>query len=128
MNVENEDISGYARHYSEASFTSKVMKLAGKAGAELLHKALCLWELLKDPETPQADKTKIIAALGYLISPIDGIPDFIPVIGLGDDLLVIGWILTNVSRQLRDHHVANATAMLRRFVPGFRGLELPTAE
>ena len=41
-------------------------------------------------------KTMIVAALGYLISPLDVIPDAIPIAGLGDDLGVLLYVLRKV--------------------------------
>ena len=50
---------------------------------------LALWRLFKHPQTPRAAKWMAIAVLAYAISPIDLIPDFIPVIGLLDDLVLV---------------------------------------
>lgn len=44
---------------------------------------------VRDPRTPRAAKWVAGATLAYLVSPIDLIPDFIPVIGQLDDLLVV---------------------------------------
>ena len=41
------------------------------------------------PKVSISDKAIIIGSLGYLISPIDLIPDFIPVVGLMDDASVL---------------------------------------
>lgn len=48
----------------------------------------------KSPKTPR--KTKILAALtmAYALSPIDLIPDFIPVIGYLDDLIILPAMIT----------------------------------
>jgi uncharacterized membrane protein YkvA (DUF1232 family) len=47
------------------------------------------WRLFRDPETPGLVKGIMPAVLLYLASPIDIIPDFIPVLGQLDDLLVL---------------------------------------
>jgi uncharacterized membrane protein YkvA (DUF1232 family) len=59
---------------------------------------LALWKLFKHPDTPRAVKWIAIAVLAYAVSPIDLIPDFIPVIGLLDDLILIPLGLALVKR------------------------------
>jgi uncharacterized membrane protein YkvA (DUF1232 family) len=48
-----------------------------------------LWFCTRDPRTPSIAKVIAIAVVAYAFSPIDLIPDFIPVIGLLDDLLLL---------------------------------------
>ncbi len=49
--------------------------------------ALCLAG--RDPRTPQAAKILIVCVVAYLASPIDLIPNFTPVLGLLDDLVLL---------------------------------------
>ncbi len=50
---------------------------------------IALWKLARHPDTPRAAKWLAFAVIAYAVSPIDLIPDFIPVIGLLDDLVLI---------------------------------------
>lgn len=43
----------------------------------------------KDKRTPASAKILIGITVGYLLSPIDLIPDFIPILGLLDDLIIV---------------------------------------
>ncbi|MHB9155211.1 MAG: YkvA family protein [Endomicrobiales bacterium] len=45
--------------------------------------------VLKDPRTPKAAKTLLALAVAYALSPVDLIPDFIPVLGHLDDLVIV---------------------------------------
>jgi len=45
--------------------------------------------VLRDPRTPWTSKALLGTAVAYALSPIDLIPDFIPVLGHLDDLIVI---------------------------------------
>ena len=49
--------------------------------------ALCL--AMKDSRVPRLTKIGIAFVVGYAFSPIDLIPDFIPVIGYLDDLIIL---------------------------------------
>lgn len=48
-----------------------------------------LWRVARDPDVPGGFKARCVFAMTYVFSPIDVIPDFIPVIGLLDDLYVV---------------------------------------
>ena len=50
---------------------------------------LALWKLFRHPETPRAARWVAIAVIAYAVSPIDLVPDFIPVLGQLDDLILI---------------------------------------
>ncbi len=50
-------------------------------------KALAL--ALKHPHLPWAARLVVLVAVGYALSPIDLIPDFIPGLGLLDDLIIL---------------------------------------
>lgn len=64
------------------------MGLAGKIGP--LGRALAFWKILRDKSVPWWGKISFIAAsLGYVISPIDLIPDLILGIGWIDDLIIL---------------------------------------
>ena len=54
---------------------------------------IILIELFKHPELPRAAKILIFSLLSYIFSPIDLIPDFIPLIGHLDDLIAIPIVL-----------------------------------
>ena len=60
---------------------------AGRAG--LIVRLVALWKLLRHPDTPRLPKLVALLVLGYAVSPIDLIPDFIPVLGLLDDLVIV---------------------------------------
>jgi len=66
---------------------SKLIKPA--SGTRLATMLLALWKLFKHDETPWAPKLVAIAVLAYAVSPIDLVPDFIPVIGLLDDIVLV---------------------------------------
>jgi uncharacterized membrane protein YkvA (DUF1232 family) len=56
---------------------------------KLQSEALILYRASKDPETPWFVKAFIVLVIAYAFSPIDLIPDFIPVLGYLDDLILV---------------------------------------
>jgi uncharacterized membrane protein YkvA (DUF1232 family) len=55
----------------------------------LVAEVATLWFCARHPRTPLVAKAIAVAVVAYAFSPIDFIPDFIPVIGLLDDLLLL---------------------------------------
>jgi uncharacterized membrane protein YkvA (DUF1232 family) len=66
---------------------SKLVRAANKA--RLATYLIALWKLFKHPQTPRAAKVAAVLVLAYVLSPIDLIPDFIPVLGQLDDLVIV---------------------------------------
>jgi uncharacterized membrane protein YkvA (DUF1232 family) len=61
-----------------------------KSWARLLKRdILALWIAARDPRTPWLAKLTAGAVAAYALSPIDLIPDFIPVLGYLDDLVIV---------------------------------------
>jgi uncharacterized membrane protein YkvA (DUF1232 family) len=61
-----------------------------------------------DARTPLTAKLLIGITVGYLLSPIDLIPDFIPVLGLLDDLLIVPLLITLSIKLIPDHVLSEA--------------------
>lgn len=57
--------------------------------SKLKQQARILQVVYKDQRTPFRAKLLIWVTLGYLFSPIDLIPDFIPVLGFLDDIIIV---------------------------------------
>jgi uncharacterized membrane protein YkvA (DUF1232 family) len=65
----------------------KLVRAANKA--RLATYVIALWKLFKHPQTPRAAKIVAVAVLAYVLSPIDLVPDFIPILGQLDDLVIL---------------------------------------
>jgi len=55
----------------------------------LKSEVVALWFCYRHPRTPFAAKALSVAVVAYALSPIDLIPDFIPVLGYLDDLIIV---------------------------------------
>jgi uncharacterized membrane protein YkvA (DUF1232 family) len=52
-------------------------------------------------EVPMGTILKILASLLYFVSPFDLLPDFLPVLGLTDDLALIMWVVNGINADLQ---------------------------
>ena len=95
-------MKGMENHYSDSKFWGKVKKYGEQAGKKTVYYSLLLFYAAKSPSVPKSSKMIIVGALGYLIFPIDLIPDFIPVIGLADDAIVVATAVYKVMSHIDD--------------------------
>jgi len=94
--MELPDFMSYANKFSQSDFVEKISRIAKRAGSKLVYAALILYYTLQSDKISKADKAMIIGALGYMISPLDVLPDAIPIVGLTDDLAVLVYVLKKV--------------------------------
>lgn len=87
----------------------KLRRLAKEMGRE----ALILAFAVRDPATPLPLRLAAVAALAYVISPVDLVPD-LPVIGWVDDLLVVSLGVPFLIRRLPPAVYVRASARAQR--------------
>ena len=94
--MELPDFMSYANRFSANDFVEKISRIAKRAGAKLVYSAFVLYYTLQSDKVSKKAKAIIIGALGYMISPLDVMPDAIPIVGLTDDLAVLAYVLKKV--------------------------------
>jgi uncharacterized membrane protein YkvA (DUF1232 family) len=62
--------------------------------------------LAADRSLPTGVRLRLWALLAYLLLPLDLVPDFLPVIGYADDVVVVAWTLRSVVRRAGHEAVA----------------------
>jgi uncharacterized membrane protein YkvA (DUF1232 family) len=83
-----------------------------RALAGLIPDCLILFRrLLGDERVPRRSKLLVAALIGYLAMPFDLVPDFIPVAGQLDDVIIVAFVLRTVLR-------AGGPDLLREYWPG----------
>ena len=108
------------------SSSSRYLRMA-RLVVKLPTYARMVWGLVRDPRTPIGLKGMLLAALAYVVMPVDLIPDVIPILGQADDLtvllLVLDLFIQNAPPEVRAEHSArarNGTADLDRDVARLR--------
>lgn len=83
------------------------MKLKERA-AKLKTEIPALFLALQDAETPRHAKALAWITVAYALSPIDLIPDFVPVLGYLDDLLLLPVLVARTIRLIPPHVMARS--------------------
>jgi uncharacterized membrane protein YkvA (DUF1232 family) len=87
----------------------RLRKIAVDAAATLPNLIKLLVRLTRDPRVPRRTKIVLGAALAYVVSPIDLVPDFIPVAGVADDVLLLAFAVNHLV------HVAGEEVVLEHW-------------
>ena len=104
---EQELIETYQKHFDKnvalkllvklrKSTRNKPKLIAGTTGA-IVTALGSLISALENPTTPNHLKALIIGAIGYIIFPLDLIPDITPLVGYTDDLASVAGIVAGVT-------------------------------
>ncbi|MBO4825754.1 MAG: DUF1232 domain-containing protein [Prevotella sp.] len=113
--MELPDFMKYSNKFTQKDFVDKISRIAKRAGSKLVYAALILYYTLQSDKVSKADKAIIIGALGYMISPLDVIPDAIPIAGLTDDLAVLLYVLKKVWSGIDPEIIAKAKERLSKW-------------
>lgn len=120
MRFSNNAMTPFNNHkpgaFSLSGFWRVLGKLAKRGGRKLIILAMTLFHCLNDSETPAWAKSVIIGALGYLIFPLDFIPDAILGAGFTDDWSVILGAVATVATHIKLEHKVKAAAIANRFL------------
>ena len=101
----------YGKNFTFDAFMSTVNSM----GLNIIfsRKAVMLYYCLRDKDTPKFVKAVIAGALGYLILPIDFIPDSVPGLGWVDDVAILAIAMKVANRYIKASHKEQA----QKFVP-----------
>lgn len=94
-----------------------LLRLLRRAGRTIARPAIECFELLIDASTPHQVRVTVLAALTYLLLPLDLIPDFIPAAGFSDDLVALTALLGLCSRHISPTIRARAQRRLDQWFP-----------
>ena len=94
--------------FDDDAFWRQARRLVGRL--PFVKRAAALYYCARDPDTPLWVKAAILAALVYFVTPVDAVPDAVPIAGFGDDAGVVFTALTLASAYVTDEHRARAEA------------------
>ena len=115
--IKIEDLKSYCKYFSEASFADKLRAVGGLLGKNILLPVLKAYYVLRSPTTKASEKAMLMGALGYFILPVDFLPDFLAgLIGFGDDLMVISFVLGKIHNNITPEIEEKAEAAYAKIV------------
>lgn len=102
---------------------TKTRGAAGQAESEIKQALMFIpnllrlvYRLLQDERVAKTDKALLVAAIAYVISPWDFLPDFMPFLGQVDDLLLLALVLRRllegVDREVIEQHWDGSAGLL----------------
>ena len=92
-----EKIKNFGKNFKVKTLLLILPKYVKSFGVQSIYTILLLYNAFKRKETPAWAKNIIIGTLGYLISPIDSIPDITPFLGYTDDFGVLSFGLVTIA-------------------------------
>lgn len=105
----------YSSYFNPQGFVRFIEKHFKKAGVQTIYTALLMYFAFQRKETSGWAKNIILGCLGYLIAPIDGIPDLTPVLGLTDDIGVLSFGLVMIACYINNDVRVEARKKLSQF-------------
>jgi uncharacterized membrane protein YkvA (DUF1232 family) len=118
--LEPYDPDKYARDKAKVDegFWTKLRRNLGRI--PFAEDAVAAYYCSIDPKTPTQAKAILVGALAYFILPTDLVPDFIAMVGYGDDAAVLAAAIRAVLPYIKDEHREKARAALAQ-TPGAGG-------
>jgi uncharacterized membrane protein YkvA (DUF1232 family) len=111
------NVDAFKKHFSDSAFWTTLSNKAKAIGRDLVFSALVLYYTLQKPDLPGWAKAKIYGALGYLLFPMDAIPDWWPG-GYVDDIGVVALALGAVAIYITPDVKQTARDTLRNWFGG----------
>ncbi|MBK7869981.1 MAG: DUF1232 domain-containing protein [Saprospiraceae bacterium] len=117
-------VAGYIKKFSEVKLWRKLGKYGRQLGIKSVYTVLLLFYAFRRKDTPNWAKRIILGVLGYLIMPIDAIPDLSPIIGYTDDLGMLSFGLVTIAAYINDEVREQAKKRLKDWFGEYNTLEL----
>lgn len=124
MNLKDlslDKIKSYGKYFNPEKFWGKLKKYSKRIGSEAVYYSLLLYYMMVSPKTPLLNKVYIAGALGYLIFPLDFIPDAIPFLGYSDDLAALMTVYKKVKGSITPEIESKARQKLSDWFPENEG-------
>lgn len=129
MTVKNKiNLDRYRRFFSERNFWSIIGRFAQRLGIKTVYSALLMYYAYRRKDTPFWAKNVVIGVLGYLLAPLDFLPDLTPLVGFTDDIGMLSFGLVTIAAYINQDVREQARARLAKWFPKFVESDLQEVE
>lgn len=109
----------YQTKFREFNFLLFLKRKFKSLSIQLVYKSLLMFYAFKRKETPYWAKNVVLGTLGYVLTPIDMLPDLTPLIGYTDDVSVLSYGLVMIScyinQEVRDKALSGTKNLYGEF-------------
>lgn len=121
-------LSRFRQFFSESAFFGKLAGFGRSLGGKTVYTALLLYYAYQRKDTPAWAKRIVLGALGYLVMPLDALPDLSPFVGYTDDIGVLSFGLVTIAAYVNDEVKGKAREQLSKWIPRVREADLREVE
>lgn len=111
------NLQPYRRFFTPNRFWARLGGLARATGTKSIYTALLLYYAYERKETPKWAKRVVLGSLGYLLMPLDAVPDLTPILGYTDDISVLAAGLATVAAYVNEEVREQAKGKLHQWLP-----------
>jgi uncharacterized membrane protein YkvA (DUF1232 family) len=109
----------YKGKFSELKLWTLLKNAAKRLGTKAVYSALLMFYAYKRKDTPAWAKRIVIGTLGYLLAPIDAIPDLSPFIGFTDDIGILSVGVVAIAGFINDEVKEKARIQLEKWMGNY---------
>lgn len=130
MNLDRikRHLGKYRRFFAEQELFGNLGRFAKRIGVKAVYSVLLLFYAYKRKETPFWAKNIVIGVLGYLLAPLDFMPDLTPIVGYTDDLGILAFGLATIAAYVNEDVRKKARERLKKWFPNYDEGELAEVE
>jgi uncharacterized membrane protein YkvA (DUF1232 family) len=110
------NLNFYTRFVNQKDILKSFQMTMKRCGIQTIYSALLLYYTYKQKNVPIFVKQTILGVLGYLISPIDLIPDLTPIVGFTDDIGVLSYALVALASYVTEDSKLQAKSTLQKWL------------
>lgn len=109
----------YKGKFSELKLWTLLKNGAKRLGTKAIYSALLMFYAYKRKDTPAWAKRIVIGTLGYLLAPIDAIPDLSPFIGFTDDIGILSVGVVAIAGFINEEVKDKAKSQLEKWMGNY---------